>query len=122
MQTWAVRARGGAPKQAGNFPDVARMYHDEVIRPVSDLVGRLLQRGIDTGEFRAVDPAYVQRIVMAPLVMLNLWMHSFDRYADAPLDPQRYLNTYVDVLLAGLVQRPHEPGDFHAPEHLAPPV
>jgi len=88
--------------EAGNFPEVAKLYHEEVIRPVSELIGRLLERGIAAGEFRAVDPDYMPRIAMAPLVMLNLWMHSFSRHAQAPVDPERYLSTYLDLLLAGL--------------------
>ncbi|MCC6533989.1 MAG: TetR/AcrR family transcriptional regulator [Burkholderiales bacterium] len=105
----------GIPKlviaEAGNFPEVARLYHDEVIRPVSELIGRLLQRGMDSGEFRSVDADYMQRIAMAPLVMLNLWMHSFSRYDAYALDPPRYLAAYLDILLAGLAPRSETQGN-----------
>jgi AcrR family transcriptional regulator len=107
----------GIPKlviaEAGNFPHVSRLYFDEVIRPVGELIDRLLQRGVERGEFRPIDPQYVQQIVMAPLVMLTLWLHSFERYADVPVDVPRYLETYLDVLLAGLARRA-EPGVSHA--------
>ena len=63
MQQWW--ARYGATKASGiskliiseasNFPELARFYHDEVVTPGTDLVRRVLQRGIDRGEFRAVD-------------------------------------------------------------------
>ena len=94
--------------EAGNFPEVARMYHDEVIHPVSRLIGRLLERGVARGEFRRVEAKYVEQIAMAPLVMLNVWMHSFRRHASASIDPQRYLATYLDLLLAGLARRPEQ--------------
>lgn len=91
--------------EAGNFPGVARLYHEEVIRPVSELLGEMIRRGIEAGEFRAVDADYVPRVAVAPLVMLNLWLYSFARHADAPVDPDRYLDAYLDLLLTGLVRR-----------------
>jgi hypothetical protein len=63
---------------------------------------RVLQRGIDSGDFRAVDLDYTVRIVMAPLVMLALWRHSFACCEHTELDPQRYLAAYLDALLHGL--------------------
>jgi AcrR family transcriptional regulator len=106
----------GIPKlviaEAGNFPRVSRLYYDEVIEPVGRLISGLLERGVERGEFRPVNPEYATNVVMAPLIMLTLWMHSFTRYAHAPIDVPRYLETCLDVLLAGLARRT-EHGETH---------
>jgi TetR/AcrR family transcriptional regulator len=61
MQQWW--ARYGATKASGiskliiseasNFPELARFYQEEVVVPGTELVRRVLQRGIDRGEFRS---------------------------------------------------------------------
>jgi hypothetical protein len=37
--------------EANNFPEVVQFYDQEVIRPGHELFQRILQRGIDSGEF-----------------------------------------------------------------------
>jgi AcrR family transcriptional regulator len=41
--------------EAGNFPEVARFFHDEVIQPNGELLGSIIGRGVERGEFRPVD-------------------------------------------------------------------
>ena len=36
-------------------PEIAQFYVDEVIDPSNAMMGRMVQRGIDSGEFRPVD-------------------------------------------------------------------
>ena len=40
--------------EAGNFPDLARIYREEVVERGLALFGGLLQTGMDRGEFRKV--------------------------------------------------------------------
>jgi AcrR family transcriptional regulator len=96
----------GIPKlviaEAGNFPDLAHFYYDEVIQRGNRMFRRVLQRGIDSGDFREIDLDYTVRIMLAPLVMLALWQHSFACCEATELDPRRYLEAYLDALLHGL--------------------
>src|SRR3954466_13788040 len=63
MRVWwerigATRASGITKlmiSEARNFPELAAFYQQEVIRPGTDLVKRILRRGIERGEFRPVD-------------------------------------------------------------------
>src|SRR5258706_11951793 len=41
--------------EARNFPDLAAFYQREVIKPGQDLVRRILQHGVDNGEFQVLD-------------------------------------------------------------------
>ena len=112
MQSWWERIgstkASGITKlmmsEAGNFPELAEFYKAEVIRPGNSLIARMIQRGIDRGEFRPVDPQKMVYTVMAPLLFLALWSHSFGtlKDADAHLNPQDFLATQLDTLLHGL--------------------
>ena len=44
--------------EARNFPEIAAFYQQEVINPGQQLVRRILQRGLDRGEFRPMDLDY----------------------------------------------------------------
>lgn len=95
--------------EAGNFPEIARFYSDEVIDPVSRMIGAILQRGIDSGEFRALDVPMTVQMIKAPVVLMMLWQASIGPCAMQPLpDPMSYLAHIVDVALRGMLAAPSE--------------
>jgi AcrR family transcriptional regulator len=72
---------GGLPKlmvaEARNFPDIAELYHREVMARGCALIRRAIDYGHARGDFRvAGDPCTVQA-VMAPLLLRVLMKHSF---------------------------------------------
>jgi TetR/AcrR family transcriptional regulator len=98
--------------EARNFPELAAFYQQEVIRPANDLIRRILQRGVDRGEFRPMDIEYAVFGVVAPMVFLIMMKHSLGACApqDYPLDPERYLEAQVETLLHGLCIQPAAKG------------
>jgi AcrR family transcriptional regulator len=56
-----------------NFPDLARFYAEEVVARSHRLVSGIIARGVETGEFRPVDPSVAARMLTAPFVMHGLW-------------------------------------------------
>jgi len=92
--------------ESGNFPDVARFYHEEVVSRGNALVIRMLERGIERGEFRPIDVEQAMNVIVAPVVMLMLWNHSFNACRLEPLNPQDYLNCFIDLILRGLLVKP----------------
>jgi AcrR family transcriptional regulator len=91
--------------EAGNFPELAKFYHDEVIHRIHALFERAIQRGVDQGEFRKVNLQYAGRLACSPMVMLMLWKHSFALCVESPMDPEDYVRTYADMLLHGLTKK-----------------
>ncbi|SNS42189.1 transcriptional regulator, TetR family [Noviherbaspirillum humi] len=90
--------------ESSNFPEVARFYHDEVISRANAMVASMLERGMQRGEFRRVDPEQVTQIVVAPMLMLMMSKHSFAFCRQGkPLSVQAYLDSFIDVMLNGLV-------------------
>jgi len=90
--------------EASNFPELAAFYQKEVIEPGQNLIRRILQRGVDRGEFRAIDLKYGVYIVLTPMIFLMTWSHSLGACAGAPesLVPEEYLAAQVDTILHGL--------------------
>ncbi|WP_284078932.1 TetR/AcrR family transcriptional regulator [Herbaspirillum aquaticum] len=88
--------------ESGNFPELARFYHDEVTARGDATVVRVLERGMARGEFRRVDADAMKKVIVAPLIMLMLWEQSLAPCAATPIDPQAYLESMIDLCLNGL--------------------
>jgi AcrR family transcriptional regulator len=97
----------GLPKlmisECRNFPELGQFYVDEVITRGHKLVHKAVQRGLDSGEFRDLDPAYVTRLTFAPLVLMVVWRYSFDFCGAGEIDPDAYIDQHLDILLRGLL-------------------
>ncbi len=118
MRGWADTAMspaGAIPKimvaEAGNFPDLARFYREEVVDRGMALFRHVLQLGIARGEFRAVpDLDNVVRCIVAPLLLSMLWRHSFGRHEPAGrFDPEAICRSELRLLLDGLAIAPAAP-------------
>jgi hypothetical protein len=55
-----------------------------------------------SGEFRRMDANYAMRMILAPLVYLLLWRHSFDFCDSKRVDPEEYLDQHLDMVVNGL--------------------
>ena len=96
----------GVPKlvlsEAGQFPDLVRYFHDEIIVRSHALFARVLRTGVERGEFRNLDVDYVTKALMAPLIVAALWKHSIQPYITQRMDTEKYFDTSLDMLLDGL--------------------
>jgi TetR/AcrR family transcriptional regulator len=90
--------------EAANFPELARYYQDEVVQPGHELVRRIVQRGIERGEFRPLDPALASHLILAPLVQLVIWRFSLAPCGPAGQqpDPPVLLDLHADMIVRGL--------------------
>jgi AcrR family transcriptional regulator len=101
---------GAIPKlviaEAHNFPEVTKFYVEEVASRGLNLVATVLQRGIDRGEIRAsLDPNLAAPVLIGPLLLLVIWKNVLEPHASRRIDPVRYLETYADILLNGLLDQ-----------------
>ena len=94
--------------EAGNFPEITAFYQQEVILPGQTLFRRIMQRGIDRGEFRPMDLDYAIYSVIAPMIFLILAKHSAGTCADPSLpgNAAKYIATQVDTILHGICMVP----------------
>jgi AcrR family transcriptional regulator len=104
----------GIPKlmmaEAGNFPVLARFYYDEVISRGQRLMASVLERGIDSGEFRRLDVKLAVKLAMAPLLHAANWRHSFALCTPEGLDVAKYLDHHIDIFLRGIAKHPDRIG------------
>ena len=110
-------ALSGIPKlimaEARNFPQIAQFYFEEVIQPGQATMAEVIQRGIDSGEFRAVNAMHAAHLLTAPFLLIGSWRTSMADAANT-MDPRfidgpAVLELHLEMLKRGL-----------AAEHRAP--
>ncbi len=116
LESWWERIgatpAGGLTKlmtsEAGNFPELAEDYRQQVIAPGHRLIRRILERGVARGEFHIADLDYAVYSVIAPMIFLQMNMHSHSACTPGtePLDPLRFITQQADVLVHGFMTRP----------------
>ena len=98
--------RSAIPKlvisESGAFPELAVFYLAEVIGPGLTQLAALVRRGIESGEFRKVDPELTAKTIIAPLLLATIWRHTFARHAPTPLNPDALIRQHRDIVLHGL--------------------
>ena len=83
-----------------NFPDLARFYAEEVVVRGHRLIEGIIARGIETGEFRDVDPSMAARMLTAPFVMHGLWCSHRECFASvAGQTDEQVLTQLIDFYL-----------------------
>ncbi len=110
FKTWWERIGStrisGIPKliisEARNFPEIARFYVSEVIRPGRETLAAVVRRGIERGEFRKVDPDTMAHLLAAPMLQISLWRNSLEPCSDDKLDPQALIEAHIEMLSRGL--------------------
>ena len=88
--------------EAGNFPDLARIYREEVVERGLALFGGLLQSGMERGELRKVPVQHAVRLCLAPLLLAAMWRTTFAPLDREPYDYAGLMEAHVSTLLRGL--------------------
>jgi AcrR family transcriptional regulator len=100
----------GIPKllvaEAGNFPELAEFFVDQVVRRLRRLVARVLAQGIAQGEFRPCNVEYTARALIAPMVFAAIWQRSLGPHDEGAFDVPTYIDVYLDLYLNGLTANP----------------
>lgn len=89
--------------ESGNFPEIAKTYHDRAIARVLGLIESIVAGGIASGEFRAVDPALAARSVAGGIMIGALWRTVLEPAGAPPLDLKALAASHADILLHGLI-------------------
>jgi len=92
--------------EADNFPELARFYQQEVMTRGIGMLSSMLERGVRRGEFRGVDIAQTAQVLIAPLLMLSTWKHTIAPCERCDLQPEAFLEAFLDITLRGLVTAP----------------
>lgn len=88
--------------EAGNFPDLARTYREEVAERGLSLIGGVVAKGIARGEFRDMPLGHAVRLAIAPLLLMAIWRTTFAAFDAEPYDYEGLIECHIETLLHGL--------------------
>jgi AcrR family transcriptional regulator len=88
--------------EAGNFPELARFYYEEVVTRGHRLMAGVLERGIKAGEFKPVNLAVATKLAMSPLMHAVVARKAFAACMPEAFDVASYLDTHIDLFLHGI--------------------
>lgn len=88
--------------EADRFPDLARHYVTEVLDRARALGVRMLDRGIQRGEFRPHDTGYAARLLMAPVQYAFAYNSSLAAYDAGGRYDRGYLDAHLDIFFRGI--------------------
>jgi AcrR family transcriptional regulator len=91
--------------EAGNFPDLARIYREEVAERGLALFAGLLQKGMASGEFRPLPIPHAVRLCIAPILLGAIWRTTFAQLDSEPYDYAGLIEAHIATLLRGLARK-----------------
>lgn len=87
--------------ESRNFPELADLWAELVVKRIFALVGRIITRGIERGEFQNVDVQSITPLVGAPFFLLAMVKQTFAPHR-LTLDEDGVTSAHLDLLLHGL--------------------
>jgi AcrR family transcriptional regulator len=94
--------------ESRNFPELARVWHDEVISRGLAMLSALIERGQTRGEIRPADPRATAFSIMGPMLMGMLWREILTPVGGAEIDLVAIARQHAETILSGLLA-PEEP-------------
>ena len=86
--------------ESGRFPQLAEIYHREIIAPGMKAMRKVLEKGVAEGVFRKTAAVDFPQIIAAPGLVAMLWQLLFGRRH--PLDLQAFMKAHEEFVLHSL--------------------
>ena len=83
-------------------PEIGRFYLENVIGKALPMLQSLIERGIASGEFRAVDPRLTVKCLIGPMLLGALWKSVFQPIGAEPLDIEALARQHADFIVRAL--------------------
>jgi AcrR family transcriptional regulator len=84
------------------FPEIGRFYLKEVIGRGIPIFEGLIARGVESGEFRPVDPMLTVRSLIGPMLLSIVWKTVFEPIGAEKLDVRALARHHADLMLRAL--------------------
>jgi AcrR family transcriptional regulator len=89
--------------ESRNFPELARVWHDEVASKAIGALAGLVARAQERGEVRAGDPRLYAFTLMGPMIIGALWMATLAPVGGEPIDLAALARQHADAVLSGML-------------------
>lgn len=87
--------------EARNFPEIARVWHDELVSQALGAMAAAIEAAQARGEVRPGDPRAFALQLIAPLLVAVLWRETFVPIGAQPFDLPALMRQHVETLLRG---------------------
>ena len=89
--------------EARNFPELARVWHDELVSQALGAMAEAIAAAQARGEVKPGDPRIYALQLVSPLLMAVLWRETFVPVGATPFDLPAVMAQHVDTLLCGML-------------------
>lgn len=91
--------------ESRNFPELARVWHDEVVSRALGALIRALEKAQMRGEVHFGDPRVQAFSIMGPVLMGVIWQETFTPVGAPPMSLQGLIIQHRETIIAGLAPR-----------------
>jgi hypothetical protein len=95
--------------EAGNFPELARVWHDDLVTHALGALTAAIQAAQARGEVRAGDPRAFALQIISPMLVGVIWREIFTPVGAAPFDIPALVAQHMQTMTRGL-----QPQEAHA--------
>jgi AcrR family transcriptional regulator len=95
--------------ESRNFPELAKVWHDDVIHKAVGLIAGVILRAQERGEVRGGDPRVHAFSIMGPMLMGVLWSETFTPVGGAAIDLPAIARQHAETVLGGLLAEEARP-------------
>lgn len=92
--------------EAGNFPELARVWHDRLVSPALGAMAGAIAAAQARGELRPGDPRQYAISLISPLLLGVIWRETFTPIGAEPFDIPALAQQHVELWLRGMVIEP----------------
>jgi len=89
--------------ESRNFPELAKVWHDQVASRALAMLGGLILKAQERGEVREGDPRLHAFSLVGPMLMGVLWRETLQPVGGAPIDLEKLAKQHAETALAGLL-------------------
>lgn len=92
--------------ESRNFPELAKVWHDQVVSPALGLLTNLIEKAQQRGEVRPGDPRLHAFSLVGPILMGVLWRETLEAVASpsrGPLDLTALAAQHSETVLRGIL-------------------
>jgi len=94
--------------ESTNFPELARVWHDEVASKALGAIATFVEKAQQRGEVRPGDPRLFAVSIMGPIVTGVLWEATLVPAGGASMDLEGLAKQHADAVLDGLLEEPSQ--------------
>lgn len=92
--------------ESGNFPELAKVWHDQVVSKALGVMVALIEKAQGRGEVRPGDPRFHAFSLMGPMLMGLMYREVLQPAGGAPIDIEALARQHSDTVLKGLLMEP----------------